>query len=65
MNGFAGLHVLSLESRRAPEMAKSIANNGGEALVAPSMREAPTRRNSSSVCHRDSGSHRIWRWPPF
>src|SRR6266853_1046799 len=38
-SGFAGLRVLSLESRRAPEMAKLIASNGGECTVAPSMRE--------------------------
>ena len=36
--GFAGLRVLSLESRRAPEMAKLIATFGGNATVAPSMR---------------------------
>jgi uroporphyrinogen-III synthase len=37
----AGLRVLSLESRRAPEMAKLISNYGGEAIVAPSMQEVP------------------------
>src|SRR5580704_17142429 len=37
----AGLRVLSLESRRAPEMAKLIANYGGTAIVAPSMQEVP------------------------
>jgi uroporphyrinogen-III synthase len=49
MNGFAGLHVLGLESRRAPEMAKLIANNGGEALVAPSMREVPLESNTEGL----------------
>src|SRR5438046_2726841 len=38
MSGFAGLRVVSLESRRAPELAKLIATYGGEAIVAPSMR---------------------------
>lgn len=37
----AGLRVLSLESRRAAEMAKLISNYGGEAIVAPSMQEVP------------------------
>jgi uroporphyrinogen-III synthase len=43
--GFAGLRVLSLESRRAPEMARLIANHGGQATVAPSMREIPLESN--------------------
>jgi uroporphyrinogen-III synthase len=43
--GFAGLGVLSLESRRAAEMAKLIANNGGRAVVAPSMPEVPIESN--------------------
>ena len=48
-SGFAGLCVLALESRRAPEIAKLIANNGGEALVAPSMREVPLESNSEGL----------------
>jgi len=47
--GFAGLRVLSLESRRAPEMAKLIASNGGKATVAPSMREIPLASNAEAV----------------
>lgn len=39
--GFAGLGVLSFESRRAAEMAELIRRHGGRALVAPSMREVP------------------------
>src|SRR5579862_134157 len=46
--GLAGLCVLSLESRRAPEMAKLIASYGGEPLVAPSMREAPLESNAEA-----------------
>ncbi len=49
MNGFAGLRVLSLESRRAPEMAKLIANSGGVAMVAPSMREIPLESNTEAL----------------
>src|SRR5437879_6770076 len=46
---FAGLRVLSLESRRAPEMAKLIASNGGKATVAPSMREIPLASNAQGL----------------
>ncbi|HLJ24339.1 MAG TPA: uroporphyrinogen-III synthase [Candidatus Acidoferrales bacterium] len=46
---FAGARVLSLESRRAPEMAKLIANHGGEAVVAPSMREVPLESNTAAL----------------
>jgi uroporphyrinogen-III synthase len=46
---FAGLRVLSLESRRGPEMAKLIANHGGEAFVAPSMREIPLETNTEAL----------------
>ena len=46
---FAGLPVLSLESRRGPEMAKLIANHGGEATVAPSMREIPLETNTEAL----------------
>jgi uroporphyrinogen-III synthase len=46
---FAGLCVLSLESRRGPEMAKLIANHGGEAIVAPSMREGPLESNTEAL----------------
>jgi uroporphyrinogen-III synthase len=47
--GFAGLRVLSLESRRAPEMAKLIANHGGRPVVAPSMREVPLETNTRAL----------------
>src|SRR5712671_5364911 len=48
-SGFAGLRVLSLESRRASEMAKLIATNGGNATVAPSMREVPLASNTEAL----------------
>jgi uroporphyrinogen-III synthase len=47
--GLAGLRVLSLESRRAPEMAKLIENYGGRATVAPSMREVPLESNTEAL----------------
>jgi len=46
---FVGLRVLSLESRRGAEMAKLIASYGGEAVVAPSMREVPLESNTEAV----------------
>jgi uroporphyrinogen-III synthase len=46
---FAGLRVLSLESRRGPEMAKLIATYGGVATVAPSMREVPLETNTEAL----------------
>jgi uroporphyrinogen-III synthase len=46
---FAGLRVLSLESRRGAEMAKLIANQGGDAIIAPSMREVPLETNTEAL----------------
>jgi len=47
--GFAGLRVLSLESRRGPEMAKLIASNDGVPTIAPSMREVPLETNTEAL----------------
>jgi uroporphyrinogen-III synthase len=47
--GLAGLRVLSLESRRAQEMAKLISNYGGQAIVAPSMQEVPLESNTEAL----------------
>jgi len=44
----AGLRVLSLESRRAAEMAELIRRQGGVPFVAPSMREIPLEDNSAA-----------------
>ncbi len=46
---FAGLRVLSLESRRGPEMAKLITTYGGFATIAPSMREVPLETNTEAL----------------
>ncbi len=43
---FDGLRVLSLESRRAREIAQLIINNGGQPTVAPSTREVASESNS-------------------
>ena len=45
---FAGMRVLSLESRRSAEIAELIRKQGGEPVVAPSMREAPLERNEAA-----------------
>lgn len=45
---FDGLRVLSLESRRASEIATLIGKQGGEPFVAPSMREMPLESNSEA-----------------
>ena len=42
---FDGLRVLSLESRRSAEIEKLIRARGGDAFVAPSMREIPLQDN--------------------
>lgn len=42
---FAGLRVLSLESRRAEEMGVLVRKQGGESFIAPSMREIPIADN--------------------
>src|SRR4029077_12078708 len=49
MSGFEGLRVLALESRRGPELAKLISNYGGEAVVAPAMREVPLDSNTEAL----------------
>jgi uroporphyrinogen-III synthase len=43
--GFAGLRILSLESRRAEEMGVLLRKQGGEVFIAPSMREVPIADN--------------------
>src|SRR5688572_29189844 len=47
--GLTGLRVLSLESRRAAEMAKLIEGYGGIAVSAPSMREIPLEENAAAL----------------
>ncbi len=46
---FQGLRVLSLESRRANEIAKLIRMYGGEPTVAPAMREVPLASNREAL----------------
>lgn len=46
---FAGLRVLSLESRRAPEIVKLIANCGGQPMVVSSVREILLESNREGL----------------
>ncbi|HEV2446269.1 MAG TPA: uroporphyrinogen-III synthase [Candidatus Sulfopaludibacter sp.] len=48
-NGLAGLRVLCFESRRGQEMAKLIANYGGEPVLAPSMQEVTLKDNPEAL----------------
>lgn len=45
VNGFNGLRVLALESRRQREMAQLISNNGGQPMVVASTRDVPIEHN--------------------
>ena len=44
-----GLTVVSFESRRAQEIGELIRRYGGQAIIAPSMREIPLSQNSAAV----------------
>jgi uroporphyrinogen-III synthase len=44
-----GLRIVAFESRRAAEIAELIRRHGGEALVAPSMREVPLSENTAAL----------------
>src|SRR4051812_28364095 len=48
MKDFSGLRVLSLESRRAEELAKLITTYGGRPIMAPAMREVPLESNQEA-----------------
>ena len=50
---FDGLRVLSLESRRAGEMATLISKQGGVPFVAPSMREVPLDQHEEAFAFAD------------
>lgn len=55
---FDGLRVLSLESRRAKEVAKLIRTYSGEPFVVPAMREAPLESNKQALEFADGLLHR-------
>jgi len=51
--GFGGRTVLTLESRRAPELALLVINYGGMPVVAPSVREVPLESNEHVLTFAD------------
>ncbi|MGB2592559.1 MAG: uroporphyrinogen-III synthase [Candidatus Acidiferrum sp.] len=51
---FQGRTVLTLESRRGPEMSRLIETYGGKAVHAPAMREVPLSSNSEALQFADS-----------
>ena len=51
--GFGGRTVLTLESRRAPELALLVINYGGTPVVAPSVREVPLESNEHVLTFAD------------
>ncbi|HEY1305174.1 MAG TPA: uroporphyrinogen-III synthase [Vicinamibacterales bacterium] len=52
--GFEGLRVLTLESRRATELAAIITSYGGRPITAPSMREVPLQSNPEAIAFADA-----------
>lgn len=46
---FHGRRVLTLESRRAPELALLVVNYGGQPMVAPAVREIPLESNDRAL----------------
>ena len=51
---FHGLRVLTLESRRATELATLITTYGGQPLVAPALREVPLESNTEALAFADA-----------
>ncbi len=51
---FQGLRVLTLESRRAPEMTLLIANYGGHPFAAPALREVPLESTARAIAFADA-----------
>jgi|SRR5579859_35594 len=49
VTNFQGLTVLTLESRRGPEMSRLIETYGGKPLLAPAMREVPLTSNREAL----------------
>jgi uroporphyrinogen-III synthase len=54
---FQGLTVLTLESRRGPELARLIESYGGKPIHAPAMREVPLTSNTEALRFADSLFH--------
>jgi uroporphyrinogen-III synthase len=50
---FDGRRVLTLESRRSPELALLVMNYGGTPVIAPSLREVPLESNHQALTFAD------------
>jgi len=50
---FNGLRILTLESRRATEMAALVSNYGGQPMSAPALREVPLDTNTEAFAYID------------
>jgi uroporphyrinogen-III synthase len=53
-SGFAGRRVLTLESRRASELASLVSTFGGDPIVAPALREVPLESNVEALAFVDA-----------
>ena len=51
---FAGRRVLSLETRRAPELTLLVMNYGGRPVVAPALREVALESNAAALAFSDA-----------
>jgi uroporphyrinogen-III synthase len=54
VKNFQGLKVLTLESRRGPEMSRLIEKYGGKPIHAPAMREVPLSSNPEALKFADA-----------
>jgi uroporphyrinogen-III synthase len=54
VKNFQGLKVLTLESRRGPEMSRLIETYGGKPIHAPAMREVPLSSNPEALKFADA-----------
>jgi uroporphyrinogen-III synthase len=51
---FEGRRVLTLESRRSPELALLVVNYGGDPMLAPALREIPLESNVEGLAFADA-----------
>ena len=54
---FEGRRVLTLESRRAPELALLVVNYGGDPMIAPALLEIPLESNLAALAFADALIH--------
>ena len=54
---FDGRRVLTLEGRRAPELALLVVNYGGDPMIAPALREIPLESNLGALAFANGLIH--------